>query len=91
MAKRKPEEDISEDLYCEVLPCKRQRAPTSCFTCIGCTIQLEAHSKASYKSCCSGGGMNWTATRIHEFHRHLDQHAERGDWIPPEYYLLEAK
>ena len=89
MAKRAKEVDISEDLYCEVWTCKRQRVLTMCFTCIGCTIQHEAHATSVASSCCSGDNLNWTATRLGQFHAHLDSHRNRGDFVPEEYYELE--
>ena len=42
-----------------------------------------------HSSCCSGDGMNWTATRLGQFHAHLDSHRNRGDFVPEEYYELE--
>ena len=43
-------EDESEDVYCEMKPCKKQRVKMLCYTCIGCTIKYEAKNKAKFGS-----------------------------------------
>ena len=82
-------EDESEDGYCEIKPCKRQRVKQWCFTCIGCTIKYEEKNKAKFNSCCGGDDVNFTFTDKVRFNKHLDEHRKRGENVPQKYYEME--
>ena len=79
-------EDESEDVYCEMRPCKKQRVKMLCYTCVGCTIKYEAKNKAKFSSCCGGDNVNFTFTSRFKFEQHLDEHRSRGENVPQEYY-----
>ena len=61
-------EDESEDVYCEIKPCKKQRVKRWCFVCLGCTIKYEAKNKSKFNSCCGGSDVNFTFTNKVKFH-----------------------
>ena len=82
-------EDESEDVYCEIKPCKRQRVKRWFFVCLGCTIKYEAKNKAKFNSCCGGDDVNFTFTNKVKFHKHLDEHRKRGEYVPDRYYEME--
>ena len=81
-------DDESEDVYCEVQVCKKQRVIRLCFICIGCTIKYEAKNKAKFNSCCGADNVNFTFTDKVKFHKHLDEHRKRGDNVPQKYYEM---
>ena len=82
-------DDESEDVYCEVQICKKQRVVSLCFICIGCTIKYEAKNRAKFVSCCGGDDINFSFTNKTKFNNHLDIHRSRGENVPQEYYELE--
>ncbi len=82
-------EDESEDVYCEIKPCKRQRVKRWCFVCLGCTIKYEAKNKSKFISCCGGDDVNFTFTNKVKFNKHLDEHRKRGEYVPDRYYEME--